>query len=61
MRPLLFFIFLGLLFAAPGEILNQILARQNFRAFRSTMISYVVLLLIGFFVGRGISDVFKKS
>jgi hypothetical protein len=61
MRPLLFFVFLGLLFAAPGEILNQILARQNIRAFRSTMISYAVLLLIGFFVGRGFSAAFRKS
>ena len=61
MKPLLFFVLLGLLFAAPGEILNQILARQNIRAFRSTMISYAVLLLIGFFVGRGFSAAFRKS
>jgi hypothetical protein len=45
---LLIFVLLGLLFAAPGEVLNQILARHNVRAFRSTMISYTVLLLIGY-------------
>ncbi len=58
-RPLLF-VFLGLLFAAPGEVLNQILARHNVRAFRSTMISYTVLLLIGYFVGKGISSLCGK-
>jgi hypothetical protein len=61
MKKLLVFILLGLAFAAPGEILNQILARRNVQAFRSTMISYAGLLLIGFFVGKGISAVFKKS
>ena len=50
-----------LAFAGPGEVLNQILARQNVQAFRSTMISYAVLLLIGFFVGKGISAIFKRS
>ncbi|MGO8929303.1 MAG: hypothetical protein ACLQU3_20750 [Limisphaerales bacterium] len=55
------FVLLGLLFAAPGEILNQLLARHNVRAFRSTMISYTVLLLIGYFVDKGISSVCKKS
>lgn len=61
LKKLLIFTSLGLLFAAPGEVLNQILARQNVRAFRSTMISYGVLLLIGFFAGDGISAVCKKS
>jgi hypothetical protein len=61
MKKLLIFILLGLGFAAPGEILNQILARQNFSAFGSTMISYMALLLIGFFVGKGISAAFNKS
>ena len=61
MKKLLIFVLLGLLFAAPGEVLNQILARHNVRAFRSTMISYTVLLLIGYFVGKGISSVCKKS
>ena len=61
MKKLMMFISLGLAFAAPGEVLNQILARQNVRAFGSTMISYAVLLLIGFFVGKGISAVFNKS
>ncbi len=57
---LLSFVLLGLLFAAPAEVLNQILARQNVRAFRSTMISYAVLLLIAYFVGKGISRMFKR-
>lgn len=45
------FVGIGLLLAAPGEVLNQILARHNLVAFRQAMISYAVLLLIGFFVG----------
>ena len=61
MTQLLIFVLLGLLFAAPGEVLNQILARQNLRAFGSTMISYTVLLIIGFFVGKGISMALRKS
>ncbi len=61
MKKLLIFIVLGLGFAAPGEILNQILARQNLRAFGSTMISYTVLLLFGFFVDKGISMALRKS
>ncbi|MCX6902103.1 MAG: hypothetical protein NTW03_01220 [Verrucomicrobia bacterium] len=44
-KKVLIFVLLGLLVAAPGEVLNQILARANLRAFRSTMISYAVLLL----------------
>ncbi len=60
MKNLLIYILLGLGFAAPGEILNQILARQNLRAFGSTMISYTVLLLVGFFVGKAISTAFTK-
>jgi len=60
MKKLLIFVLLGLIFAAPGEVLNQVLARHNVRAFRSTMISYTVLLLIGYFVGKGISSVCKK-
>jgi hypothetical protein len=61
MKKLLTFVLLGLLFPAPGEILNQILARHNVRAFRSTMISYLVLLLIGFFISEGISAVCQKA
>jgi hypothetical protein len=53
-KRLCVFILLGLLLAAPGEILNQILARNDVRAFRTTMFSYSILLLIGFFVGKGI-------
>jgi hypothetical protein len=47
------FLVLGLLLAAPGEVLNQVLARHDWRAFRATMVSYFVLLLIGFFAGEG--------
>ena len=61
MKRFLIFVVLGLLSAAPGEVLNQILSRHNVPAFRSTMISYAVLLAIGFFVGKGISAMFKKS
>ncbi len=61
MKRLLIFILLGLGFAAPAELLNQILARQNPQAFRSTMTSYAVLLFIGFFVGKGISALQPKS
>ena len=61
MATLLIFVLLGLLFAAPGEVLNQILARHNVQAFGSTLISYTVLLFIGYFVGKGISSVCKKS
>ena len=61
MKRLLMFISLGLLFAAPGEILNQILARHNLQAFRSTMISYSVLLFIGFFADKAFNRVCRKS
>ena len=61
MKKLLIFVSLGLLVAAPGEVLNQILARHNVRAFRNTLISYTVLLLFGYFVGKGIGSVCKKS
>jgi hypothetical protein len=60
MKKLVAFILLGLGFAVPGEILNQILARHDIRAFGSTMISYTVLLLIGFFVEKAISARFQK-
>lgn len=60
MKALAIFVILGLLFAAPGEVLNQILARHNVQAFRSTMVSYAVLLVVGFFVGKGISRIFGK-
>lgn len=59
-KRLLLFIAFGLLATIPGEILNQILARHDLRAFRSTMISYVILLFIGFFVGKGLCAVVKK-
>jgi putative flippase GtrA len=61
MKRLLIFVVLGLFFAAPGEVLNQILARHNVRAFGSTMISYTVLLVIGFFAGKGFDAIFTKS
>jgi hypothetical protein len=61
MKKLLIFVLLGLLLAAPGEILNQLLARHNLRAFRSTMISYSVLLLVGFFASKGLSAFCRKS
>jgi hypothetical protein len=60
MTQFLTFIALGLLFAAPGEVLNQILARHDLLAFRSTMISYAVLLTIGFFAGKGLGRVCGK-
>jgi len=60
MKKLVVFILLGLGFSVPGEILNQILARHDLRAFGSTMVSYVALLFIGFFVERAISARFPK-
>jgi hypothetical protein len=57
MKRLSIFILLGLLFAAPGEILT----RHNVRALGSTIISYAVLLFLGFFVGKMISARFRKS
>ena len=60
MKRLLLFITIGLLTTIPGEILNQVLARHDLRAFRSTMISYVILLFIGFFVAKGLCRVFRK-
>jgi hypothetical protein len=59
-QRLCIFILLGLLLAAPGEILNQILARHDLRAFRTTMFSYFILLFIGFFVGKGIARLIKR-
>ncbi len=61
MKKLPVFVLLGLAFAIPGEILNQILARRNVRAFGSTLISYSVLLVIGFFVEKGMSAAFPKA
>ncbi len=61
MKKLLTFVLLGLGFAAPGEILNQILARRNVRAFASTIISYAVLLLVGFFVAGRYGQSFRKA
>ncbi len=60
MKRLLLFITFGLLTTIPGEILNQVLARHDIRAFRSTMISYVILLFIGFFVAKGLCRLFRK-
>jgi hypothetical protein len=54
------FILLGLFLAAPGEVLNQILARHDARAFRITMTSYSILLCVGFFVGKGIARLIKR-
>ena len=53
------FILLGLLLAVPGEILNQILARNDVRAFRITLTSYSILLFVGFFIGKGIGRLIK--
>jgi putative flippase GtrA len=61
MKKLLIFVLLGLLFAAPGEVLNQILSRHNLPAFRSTMFSYSVLLVIGYFADKGIGAMFNRS
>jgi hypothetical protein len=45
------FVVLGLLFATPGEVLNQLLARRDPVAFRHTLVSYAVLLVLGYGVG----------
>ena len=60
MKRLFIFVLLGLAFAAPGEVLNQILARQNVRAFGSTMTSYTVLLAPCLIMGPGFAEL-KKS
>ena len=60
MKRLVPFIACGLLTTIPGEILNQVLARHDLGAFRSTMISDVVLLFIGFFVAKGLCRLFRK-
>jgi hypothetical protein len=60
LRKLLTFILLGLLLAAPGEVLNQILARRDLRAFRTTLFSYAILLLVAFFVCKLIRGAVKK-
>lgn len=60
MKQLVLFIAIGLMTSIPGEILNQILARHDVRAFRSTMVSYVILLFIGFFVGKSLCAVVRK-
>jgi hypothetical protein len=60
MKKLAAFSLLGLGFSVPGEILNQILARHNIRAFGSTMISYTVLLFLGFFVEKGIGAMLPR-
>ena len=57
---LLCFVCLGFLFAIPGEILNQLLSRQDPRGFRNTMISYFVLLVIGYFAGMALRAVVKR-
>jgi hypothetical protein len=57
---LLTFILFGLMFAIPGEILNQILARHNIAAFRTTLISYTFLLFIGFFAWKGLHTLLKN-
>jgi hypothetical protein len=54
------YIVLGLFLAAPGEVLNQLLARQNPLAFVHTLLSYSVLLLAGFFVGKGLDRILKS-
>jgi hypothetical protein len=60
MKRLLLFITIGLLTTIPGEVLNQILARHDLRAFRSTMIRYIVLLFIGYFVAKALCRLFRK-
>lgn len=54
------FILLGLMLAAPGEVLNQILARHNLPAFRNTMTSYSILLFVGFLARGGILRLFAS-
>ncbi|HET7873015.1 MAG TPA: hypothetical protein VFL42_10930 [Terriglobales bacterium] len=61
MKKLVLFILVGLLSAIPGEVLNQILSRQNPGAFRTTLLSYSILLFIGFFVGFGLQALFKRK
>jgi len=60
MKRLPWFIVVGVLFSVPGEILNQILARHNVAAFRSTMLSYVVLLFIAFFTAKAIQRIVRR-
>ncbi|MBU6401799.1 MAG: hypothetical protein KGS61_15890 [Verrucomicrobia bacterium] len=54
------FVALGLLLAAPGEVLNQILARHDVRAFRATLVSYSGLLFVGYFVGGGLTRLIRE-
>lgn len=61
MSNLLIFVLFGLAFAVPGEVLNQVLARGHPRAFLSTMFSYSVLLVIGFFVNRTIGRILRNQ
>ncbi len=53
MKRLSKFILIGLLFAAyPGEIANQLIVHKTVWGFISTMIYYVVLLDIGYFINK---------
>jgi|SRR5579871_2830510 len=54
------YILFGLMFAVPGEILNQIISRHNLGAFKATLISYTVLLFLGYFVGKGLQNILKN-
>jgi hypothetical protein len=45
----------------PEKFLNQILARENPEAFKNTLVSYSVLLLLGFFVGKGLDIMLKPA
>jgi hypothetical protein len=59
-RRLLSFVLLGLFFATPGEILNQILARHDVSAFRATLTSYTMLLIVGYFVAGRLDRWIKR-
>jgi hypothetical protein len=54
------FVLFGLALAAPAEVLNQVLARGNPPAFLNTMISYFVLLVIGYFVNQALARHFHR-
>jgi hypothetical protein len=60
MKALLAFMLLGWLTAVPGEILNQVMSRRNPGAFWTTLGSYGVLLIFGFFTGQWLFRVMKS-
>lgn len=52
MKQFFCFVGIGLVSTIPGELLNQLLSHRNPRAFGVTMISYTVLMVVGYFVGE---------